>query len=96
VRRVVVGGGAAVGADWRRLVPQLREKRRGSGTVRQRPQGAERFLGAAREACYHVVGINTYTFQFGDELSNYFRVRHPAPDWGWRRRSYYLSTGVRR
>jgi hypothetical protein len=70
------------------LVPELREKCGWSDAVRQCPQGTQRFLGAAREASYHLVGINTNAFQLGDELSDNFRVRHPAPDWGWRRRSY--------
>jgi hypothetical protein len=35
-----------------------------------------------------LVGVNTNSFQLFNELSNNFRVRHPAPDWGWRRRSY--------
>jgi len=28
-----------------------------------------------------VVGIDSNTFELRDELSNYFSVRHPAPDW---------------
>jgi hypothetical protein len=76
-----------VHAHRRRLASELREKCGRSGAVGECPQGAKRFLGAAGEASYHLVGVNTNAFQLGDELSNNFRVRHPAPDWGWRRRS---------
>jgi hypothetical protein len=57
------------------------------GTIRQCACGAQRLLGATGQPRDHVIGVYTDTFELGDELSNYFRVRHPAPDWGWRRRS---------
>jgi len=74
--------------DGRRLVAELREERGGSGAIREYPEGTERLVGAAGEACHHLIGVNTNPFQFFYELSNNIRVRHPAPDWGWRRRSY--------
>ena len=52
------------------------------------PERAKRVFGAAGEAGHHLIGIDTNALQLGDELTNNFRVRHPAPDWGWRRRRY--------
>jgi len=70
------------------LIPELSEESGGSGAVRECPEGTERLLGTAGEACHHLVGVDPNSFELLDELSNNFRVRHPAPDWGWRRRSY--------
>ena len=68
-----------VDADGRRLVTELRKESGWSGPIRECPEGTECFFGAAREAGDHLVGIDTDSFQLGDELSNDFRVRHPAP-----------------
>ena len=59
---------------------KLREESGRSGSVRQYAQCAKRFVGAAGQTGHHLIGIDTYSFQLGDELTNYFRVRHPAPD----------------
>jgi len=79
-------------AHRRRLAAQLCEKCCWSRSVRKGSQRTQRILGSAGQAGYHVIGVNTNALQLGDELSNNFRVRHPAPDWGWRRR----ATGVLR
>jgi hypothetical protein len=68
------------------LIPQLREECGRARAIRQHPKRTKRFFCAAGQAGDHVIGIDTNAFQLDDELSNYFRVRHPAPDWGWRRR----------
>jgi len=61
------------------LVAELREKGGRSGSIGECPEGTKRFFGAAREAGDHLVGIDTDSFKLVDELSNNFRVRHPAP-----------------
>jgi hypothetical protein len=70
---------AVVDTHGRRFVAELREKGGGSSPIGECPEGPECFFGAAREAGHHLVGIDTDPFQFVDELSNNFRVRHPAP-----------------
>jgi hypothetical protein len=70
----------------RGLIPQLGEERRWPCAVRQCAKCPECVFSAAGQSSHHVIGIDPNTFQLGDELSNDFRVRHPAPDWGWRRR----------
>jgi hypothetical protein len=72
-------------SDRRGLIPERREKRRGSGTIGQIAQRAQRLFGSAGETSDHVIGIDPNAFELGDELANYVRVRHPAPDWVWRR-----------
>jgi len=82
-------------AHRRRLAAQLCEKCCWSRSVRKGSQRTQRILGSAGQAGYHVIGVNTNALQLGDELSNNFRVRHPAPDWGWRRRATGRATGSR-
>jgi len=79
----------------RRLVAQLCEKCCWSRSVRKGSQRTQRILGSTGQAGYHLIGVNTNALQLGDELSNNFRVRHPAPDWGWRRRATGRATGSR-
>jgi hypothetical protein len=75
-----------VRADGSRPVSELGEKRRGPGAVGQGFERAKRFFGAAGQPGDHLRRIDSNSFELCDELTNYHRVRHPAPDWGWRRR----------
>jgi hypothetical protein len=61
------------------LIAELREKCRGPRAIRKGAQRTQRLLGATGQPGYHVIGVDADTFQFGDELSNNLRVRHPAP-----------------
>jgi hypothetical protein len=70
----------------RRLISQLGEKRRRPCAVWKRFQRAQRVFGATREPSHHLVWIHPNAFELRDELSNYFNVRHPAPDWRGRPR----------
>lgn len=72
----------------RRLITELGEESGRSCAIRQAAERTERFLCAHGETCHHVIGIDPYSLQLGDELSDNFRVRHPAPDLGLERTFY--------
>lgn len=64
----------------RGLIPQLGEEGGGACAVGKRAERAQCVFRPARQPGNHVIGIDSNTFQLCDELPNYFRVRHPAPD----------------
>ena len=66
-------------SNWGRPISQLGKERRWSGAIRQGLERTKRVLGATGQSRHHLVGIDSNTFELGDELANYFCVRHPTP-----------------